>query len=110
MCDNCQTADIQKYLYGMDEFLKIPIWIEPDTDDDDSDPILNSKYYRRYALIPLDMISYMHEGLDKKTTEICLKDGELLVDAETYQIIFETWATWYTNRKNNFVSFSLRNN
>lgn len=99
------------YLYDMIYFLKVPIWIEPDTDEDSIDKLIKpSQPYKRIAMIPFDFIMYMHEGEDRKTTEIVLEDGDILVAAEKYDIIFGLWEKWYSAQRQAFITYMPRSN
>lgn len=99
------------YLYGMIQFLKVHIWITPEEDDDTIEKLLKpSQPYKRVALIPMDYIVYMHEGEDRKTTELILEDGDVIVVAEKYDIIFDAWEKWYLSKIQSFISYTSRSN
>jgi hypothetical protein len=98
-----------RYFYSMEHFLRIPIWIVPSSDLED---IINQEpeYIKRMAMIPLESISYMHDGIEKNTTEIVLLDGEIIIAAEKYSVIFGAWDEWYNQMKNSFIALNLRSN
>jgi hypothetical protein len=102
----------QGYLSTMQEFIQVPIWIARDIDeDDDILSIVNpNPELKRLALIPMELIGYMYDGIERKTTEIILKDGEVIIAAESFDVLTQVWAEWYNNKNKSFISFSLKNN
>jgi len=98
-----------RYFYSMEHFIKVPIWIVPSSDLED---IIDQEpeYIKRMAMIPLASISYMHDGIEKGTTEIVLIDGEIIIAAEKYSVIFGAWEDWYNQMKNSFIALNLRSN
>lgn len=88
----------------MQHLLKLVIWVNPD-ESDDPDPAIPQRMIRRMAVIPLESIAYVQEGLNRSTTTIVLADGDTFLADVGYEIIFDYWQRWYSQAQNAFVSF-----
>lgn len=84
----------------MTHFLRAYIWVTEE----------NTTPYKRFAMIPFDIMVYMHEGNDRSVTDIILDNGSVVCVAETYILVFSAWEKWYSQQNNNFISYTNRNN
>lgn len=89
---------------AIQQLLKLVVWVNPD-ESEDPDPALPVRMIRRMAVIPIESIAYIQEGINRATTTIVLVDGDLFLADEHHEVIFDYWNRWYTQAQNAFVSF-----
>ena len=87
----------------MDQLLHLTILI---TDEDELTG--QDRTYRRRAVVPYESIAYICEGIDKKTIELVLNDGEILISDEKFDAVSELWQAW-TNDTRRYFFQSLSN-
>ena len=87
----------------MDQLLQLTILI---TDEDELTG--QEKTYRRRAVVPFESIGYICEGIDKKTIELVLMDGEILISDEKLDAVSEQWQAWQNDTRRYFFQ-SLNN-
>ncbi len=89
---------------AIQQLMKLVVWVNPD-ESDDPDPAMPVRMIRRIAVIPLESIAYVQEGINRATTTIVLADGDVFLADENHEVIFNYWNRWYTQAQNTFVSF-----
>ena len=88
----------------INHFIRVYIIIDPDAFEEDRDPAMPPRTFKRVACIPLGSIAYLQEGVDRRTTIIVTKDAdEFLADID-YNSIFTIWEQYYIDNANRFIS------
>lgn len=88
----------------INHFIRVYVIIDPDAYEEDRDPVLPSKTFKRVACIPLGSIAYLQEGVDRRTTHIVTKDAdEFLADID-YNTIFAIWEQYYIDQANQYIT------
>lgn len=90
-------------------FIKVMAVLVEDFDEDQDLTLHPPKTYKRWVMIPFENISMVQEGIDRKTTDIILYDGEVVNCNSKYEDVFDEWEKWYTDEKNKFISFTRTN-
>lgn len=85
-------------------FIRLNIIIDPDAFDEDRDPAMPPRTFKRVACIPLESIAYLQEGVDRRTTVIVTKDAdEFLADID-YNTIFDIWEQFYIDNAKRYLT------
>ena len=88
----------------INHFIRVYVIIDPDQYEEERDPVMPPRTFKRVACIPLGSIAYLQEGVDRRTTIIVTKDAdEFLADID-YNTIFNIWEQYYIDNSNRYIS------
>lgn len=88
----------------INHFIRVYVIIDPDAFEEERDPAMPPRTFKRVACIPLGSIAYLQEGIDRRTTIIVTKDAdEFLADID-YHSIFNIWEQYIIDSSKQYIT------